>query len=174
MIEFTPLQLKQAQEDGFGIDTELNDALKKYTVVCFLKSYETPFQGQLQRKNTVLKAYTAAELSHHPLPLALLENTQVSSALGSSSARHPEKSSKDQMFTPTTKLVLEEIAGASSYKEGQTSTTSGAKRSLDFPEYLPADTLPEHATKTAEQFAKEPAKSYSPPGNMKNSPAKED
>ncbi|XP_071903396.1 replication protein A 70 kDa DNA-binding subunit B-like isoform X1 [Coffea arabica] len=174
MIEFTPLQLKQAQEDGFGIDTELNDALKKYTVVCFLKSYETPFQGQLQRKNTVLRAYTAAELSHHPLPLALLENTQVTSALGSSSARHPEKSSKDQMFTPTTKLVLEEIAGASSYKEGQTSTTSGAKRSLDFPEYLPADTLPEHATKTAEQFAKEPAKSYSPPGNMKDSPAKED
>ncbi|XP_027177835.1 replication protein A 70 kDa DNA-binding subunit B-like [Coffea eugenioides] len=124
MIEFTPLQLKQAQEDGFEINIELNDALKKYTV----------------RKNTVIKAYTAAELSHRPLPLALPEDTQVSSALGSSSTRHAETSSKDQMFTPTTKLVLEEIAGANSYKEGQTSTTSGAKRSLEFPEDLPADT----------------------------------
>ncbi|XP_071937211.1 replication protein A 70 kDa DNA-binding subunit B-like [Coffea arabica] len=172
LIEFTPLQLKQAQEDGFQIDTELNDALKKYTVVCFLKSYETPFQGQLQKKNTVIKAYTAAELSDRPIPLELPENTQVSSALGSSSARHAETSSKDQLFTPSTKLLLEEIAGASSYKDSQTSATSGAKRSLEFPEDLPADTDPKQPTKAPEEFAKEPAKPYGPPANIKDSPAK--
>ena len=163
---------------GFGIDTELNDTLKKYTVVCFLKSYESLFQGQLQRKNTVIKAYTAAELSHNPLPLALPENTEVSSAPGSLSAKHAEKSSKDQMFTPTTKLVLEEIATASSCKESRTSTTSGVKRSLEFPESpsqnqaLPTDTPAKHATKAPEQFAKEAAKQYSPPGNIKDSPTK--
>ena len=157
---------------GFQIDTELNDALKKYTVICFLKSYETPFQGQLQRKNTVIKAYTAAELSHRPLPLELPENTQVSSALGRPSARHAETSSKDQLFTPSTKLVLEEIAGASSYKDSQTSATSGAKRSLEFPEDLPADTHAKHPTKAPEEFAKEPAKPYGPPANIKDSPAK--
>nr|XP_027082456.1 uncharacterized protein LOC113704781 [Coffea arabica] len=102
------------QAMGFGIDTELNDSLKKYTVVYFLKTYESPFQGQLQRKNTVINTYTAAELSHNPLPLALPENIEVSSALGTSSAVHAEKSSKDQIVTSTTKLVLEEIAAASS------------------------------------------------------------
>ncbi|XP_027170149.1 receptor-like protein kinase 2 [Coffea eugenioides] len=117
---------------GFGIDTELNDSLKKYTVVCFLKTYESPFQGQLQRINIVIKAYTATKLSHNPLPLAFPENIEVSSTLGTSSATHAKKSSKDQMFTSTTKLVLEEIVAAISYKESQTSTNSGVKRSLEF------------------------------------------
>nr|XP_027095506.1 uncharacterized protein LOC113715494 [Coffea arabica] len=72
----------------------------------------------------------------------------------------------------STKLVLEEIAGASSYKDSQTSATSGAKRSLEFPEDLPADTHAKHPTKAPEEFAKEPAKLYGPPANIKDSPTK--
>ncbi|XP_071901942.1 uncharacterized protein [Coffea arabica] len=142
MIEFTPLQLKQAQEDGLGIDTELNDTLKKYTVLNYrIVHFHWHFQKTLK----------------FLLHLAV----------------HQQGMQKNhQIVIPTTKLVLEEIAEASSYKEGQASTTSGAKRSLEFPKDLPADTLAKHATKTPEQFAKEPTKSYSPPGNIKDSSAK--
>ena len=74
--------------------------------MCFLGTYESHFQVQPQRKNSVSKAYTTAELSNIPLIIACPESIEVSSSLGTSSAIREEKATKDLMFSPTSKLVL--------------------------------------------------------------------
>ena len=48
---------------------ELFGIMRKYKPICFLKAYETTFQGQLQRRNAIIKAYTIDEV--HNIPLAL-------------------------------------------------------------------------------------------------------
>ncbi|XP_071928029.1 uncharacterized protein [Coffea arabica] len=86
---------------------------------------------------------------------------------------------KEEMFTPTTKLVLEEIAGGNCSMKDDAYGSSGVNRSLDFPKGLskndatPVETLSKEPSTISEQCTKEGPEDSNPPENIEDKSSKE-
>lgn len=113
---------------------EISAAIEKHKLICFLKTYETTFQSQLQRKNTIIKAYTTDELPAPSLSLSHVPKSVGPSEIRTLSTSKPADAPDQQMLTPTAKLLLEQIAESASHKGQCSSELMGPKRALTFSE----------------------------------------
>ena len=92
-----------------SLDLELAKSINKHTIVCFVRSYDVQYHGQPQKKNTIVKAYTVQELLQI-LPGMNNDNlSEIWTSLLVPSILKQQHKPEEQMFSPTTKLVLEEI-----------------------------------------------------------------
>ncbi|KAL3536627.1 hypothetical protein ACH5RR_005088 [Cinchona calisaya] len=101
IIPFSVLQLKEANESETPIDAELASSIEKHTIVCFVHHYAKDIQGQLNKRRNVVKAYTNDEMFNFFFKVVDEDMTSMQTNL------------ELQMFTPTTKNMLEEIVGSS-------------------------------------------------------------
>ncbi|GJY10001.1 replication protein A 70 kDa DNA-binding subunit B-like protein [Tanacetum coccineum] len=145
IVPYTAVELKDADEHGINLHDDIAASVQKHTIVAFIRSYEATFRGQAEMKVSVIKAYTLDEGPASNLISLQPENLEpekqvfgsTSSVINPSRINLPEKESakpesvakpatdKDkQLFTPSTKLVLEEISS--------TVESKYVKRSLPF------------------------------------------
>ncbi|XP_071920182.1 uncharacterized protein [Coffea arabica] len=106
LIQFTAAELKDGEAHGITINQELSTIMKKHSLICFIKTYETTFQGLPQRRNAIIKAYTAAEVPNIPLPLQDSPTTVQASPTTTPSNTKQKQIADEQMFTPRAKLPL--------------------------------------------------------------------
>ncbi|XP_027109413.2 replication protein A 70 kDa DNA-binding subunit B-like [Coffea arabica] len=117
LIQLTATEVKDAEAHGITMNQELSAIMKKYRLICFIKTYETTFQGQLQRRNAIIKAYPTAEVPNISLALLDSPTTLQASETGTTSNTKQKKVAEQQTFTPTAKLLLQEIAESTATKK---------------------------------------------------------
>ena len=94
-------------------------------------------------------------------------------------SKEKQQQTKEEKFTPTTKLVLEEIAGGNFSTKNDAYGSSGVNRSLDFPKGLPeneatlVETLSKEPSNISEQCTKEGPEDSNPPENIEDKSSKE-
>ncbi|KAL3519482.1 hypothetical protein ACH5RR_017631 [Cinchona calisaya] len=82
------------------------------------------------KQSSVVKAYTMKEMLEYALILTDLKEIDTSSDLCIIATSDMKE--EEQMFTPTTKLVLESIAESTAIVETKMTPTAKAKRGLSF------------------------------------------
>ncbi|GKA72922.1 replication protein A 70 kDa DNA-binding subunit B-like protein [Tanacetum coccineum] len=140
IVPYTAVELKDADEHGINLHDDIAASVQKHTIVAFIRSYEATFHGHAEMKGSVIKAYTLDERPASNLISLQPENLEpekqvsksTSSVVNPSRNSLPEKESvaktatdnEKQLFTPSTKIVLEEISS--------TIESKSVKRSLPF------------------------------------------
>ncbi|GJV24772.1 replication protein A 70 kDa DNA-binding subunit B-like protein [Tanacetum coccineum] len=144
IVPYTAVELKEADEHSIDFHDDIVKSVQQHTIVAFIRSYEATFRGQTDMKVSVVKAYTLDEqlsppklIVHKPEKLdsgstsnvadtstANLPANQASETTQAGSMVKPSADKGIQLFSPTTKLVLEEI--------NSTIGSKAAKRSLPF------------------------------------------
>lgn len=114
LIPFTSLQLKEAEEFGTDLHDAMAMPIQKHTIVAFIRAFDSALGRQSQMKMSIVQAYKVEpELLPSTDPISFPAPSDTSST-----------KAKDQLFTPTTKKVLEEISTSIS--------SNTVKRSLPF------------------------------------------
>ncbi|XP_027120942.1 replication protein A 70 kDa DNA-binding subunit B-like [Coffea arabica] len=157
LIQFTAAELKDAEAHGITMNQELSTIMKKHKLICFIKTYETTFQGLPQRRNAIIKAYTAAEVPNIPLPLQDSPTTLQASPSTTPSNTKQKQIADEQTFTPRAKLLLQEIAESTATKRSSMTESTATKRALTLTELeghqIPAPTVGTEIHKTLEDTA---------------------
>lgn len=144
IVPYTAVELKDADEHRIDLHDDIVAAVQKHTIVAFIRSYESTFRGQTEMKVSVVKAYTLDEQLSPPNPIMHQPEKQVAGTASnvvnpstvslpanqpaetteSESVVKPATDKGKELFSPTTKLVLEEISSKIGSKT--------VKRSLPF------------------------------------------
>ncbi|KAL3516269.1 hypothetical protein ACH5RR_023171 [Cinchona calisaya] len=139
----------------------------KSTIVCFVRKYDSEYQGQT--KYSVVRAYTMKEMLEHALILTNPKEIDTSSDLSINATSGMKE--KEQMFTPTTKLVLENIAESTAIAETKITPTTRAKRGLSFTD-VDVDSLSERMeTEVVAELSSESKKDSTTATSTKASPS---
>ncbi|GJY06502.1 hypothetical protein Tco_0373556, partial [Tanacetum coccineum] len=144
IVPYTAVELKEADEHSIDLHNAIVKSVQQHTIVAFIRSYEATFRGQTDMKVSVVKAYTLNEqlsppklIVHQPEKLGSgttsnvanpsttnLPANQASETTQAGSLVKPSADKGIELFSPTTKLVLEEISS--------TIGSKAVKRSLPF------------------------------------------
>ncbi|GJX20348.1 hypothetical protein Tco_0223025 [Tanacetum coccineum] len=141
IMPFTALQLRVSEEMGIDLFEDIATSLQQHTVVAaFIRTYEASFIGQREPKVSVVKVYTSGQVLSSADLVSLPAHGQISESStdvnipaaittrsksrASASAVDAADKGKEQLFTPSTKLALEEISS--------NMASNHVKRSLPF------------------------------------------
>lgn len=113
------------------IDEQLATSNQDTDIIAFIRSYDRDFQGQTNRRHNIIKAYTYKEMIRliamifdQEMPLLTANISSFKSTLRKGS--HAEY----QLFTLSTKTILNGIADASTEFYRATSSTTIVKMNL--------------------------------------------
>ncbi|XP_027168908.1 replication protein A 70 kDa DNA-binding subunit B-like isoform X1 [Coffea eugenioides] len=129
LIPFTALQLWEAHTEELNFSAELSSAIRKHAIVCFIRYYESDYQGQKEGKYNIVKAYTTEESVHIPMAITTAETNEK---IPDIHATVLQPTTKNEFFSPSTKKVLDTIAESSAAANEVLPTVTTAKRALVF------------------------------------------
>ncbi|XP_071938971.1 uncharacterized protein [Coffea arabica] len=119
-----PFNLKE-----LNFSAELASALGKHAIVCFIRYYESDYQGQKEGKYNIVKAYTAEESAHIPMAITTAETNEI---IPDQQATVLQPTKKTEFFSPSTKKILDAIAESSTAANELPPAVTTAKRALVF------------------------------------------
>ncbi|XP_027185453.1 uncharacterized protein LOC113783503 [Coffea eugenioides] len=129
LIPFTALQFWEAHTEELNFSAELASAIRKHSIVCFIRYYESNYQGQKKGKYNIVKAYTIEESVHIPMAITTGETNEKIPDLHAT-VLQPAK--ENEFFSPSTKKLLDTIAESSATANEVPPTVTTAKRALVF------------------------------------------
>ncbi|XP_027149446.1 uncharacterized protein LOC113760648 isoform X1 [Coffea eugenioides] len=129
LIPFTALQFWEAHTEELNFSAELASALGKHAIVCFIRYYESDYQGQKEGKYNIVKAYTAEESAHIPMAITTAEANEI---IPDQQATVLQPTKKTEFFSPSTKKILDAIAESSTAANELPPAVTTAKRALVF------------------------------------------
>jgi hypothetical protein len=113
------------------ITDEVARKIEKKQVLCFLKYFDKAFKGKTERTYTILPLYTQEEtncpVAQPPSKLPVAEMVSTAQKFPSMAAEKEQ-----QMFSPSTKQVIEEIASTVAMDERTMLPVAAAKRGIIF------------------------------------------
>ncbi|KAL3519465.1 hypothetical protein ACH5RR_017614 [Cinchona calisaya] len=119
------------------MDVGVVASIAKHTIVCFVMHYVKDFQGQPNKRHNIVKAYTIDEIFNSYLTISD-EDIPLAARIASATSGDTSNTNMEmQLFTPTTKKVLEEIAHSSNYSPKADAAIVGVKKNLGFAETNP-------------------------------------
>ncbi|GJT22263.1 replication protein A 70 kDa DNA-binding subunit B-like protein [Tanacetum coccineum] len=121
IVPYTVVELKDADEHGINLHDDIAASVQKHTSIAFIRSYEATFRGHAEMKASKNKYLDPLQVFiNHPQRINLPEKESAKPE----SVAKPATDKDKQLFTPSTKLVLEEI--------NSTIESKSVKRSLLF------------------------------------------
>ncbi|KAL3522391.1 hypothetical protein ACH5RR_015225 [Cinchona calisaya] len=106
--------------------------MEKYTIVCFVWHYVKEFQGQANKRRNIVKPYTNEKMLQMTFSTADKEIPLAPANFRMHIAETQHTEADIQLFTPTTKKILEEISGTSTDALTGQPLGVGVKRNLNF------------------------------------------
>ncbi|CDP12393.1 unnamed protein product [Coffea canephora] len=129
LTPFTALQFWEAHTEELNFFAELASAIRRHLIVCFIRYYESNYQGQKEGKYNIVKAYTTEESVQIPMAITA---AKMNKKIPDLHATVLQPAKKNEFFSPSTKKLLDTIAKSSTTANELPPPVTTAKRSLVF------------------------------------------